>query len=129
KSYTLYPEMKKYLENRYAGRVEGKAPRIDRQKAGEEVIDGHKTVKYRVTITDEQSGSHTGLIWEAKDLQNFVIRAEFEEKDALMVMELKNVRLVSPPASVFNIPQDYVKSGNMMELMMEGAESEDGDKK
>lgn len=128
KSYTLYPEMKKYLENRYAGQVDGKAPRIDKQKVGEEVIDGHKTVKYRVTYTDEQSGAHTGHIWEARDLQNFVIRAEFEEKDALMVMELKNVKLVSPPASVFNIPQDFVKSGNMMELMMEGAQSKDDEK-
>lgn len=129
KSYVLYPEMKKYLENRYAGRVDGKAPRIDKQKVGEEVIDGHKTVKYRVTYTDEQSGAHTGLIWEARDLQNFVIRAEFEEKDALMVMEFKNVRLVSPPASLFNIPQDFVKSGNMMELMMEGGQPDTGEQK
>lgn len=118
KSYTLYPEMKKYLEAELTP-SEVERPKITKERLGEETVDGKRCVKYRVAITEKDGSSHTGLIWEARDLADFVIRSEFEEKDYKHVMELKNLKLVTPQASLFQIPGDYVKAANFMELFAE----------
>ena len=119
KSYTLYPEMKKYLEAELTP-GEGERPKNTKERLGRKAGDGKRCVKYRVTITEKDGSSHTGLIWEARDLADFIIRSEFEEKDYRHVMELKNLKLVTPQASLFQIPGDYVKAANFMELFAEG---------
>lgn len=115
KSYTLYPEVKKYLEVTLTP-SEMERPKVVKERLGEETVDGKRCVKYRVTITEKGGPAHEGLIWEARDFANFIIRSEFEEKDYRHVMELKNLRLVSPPPSLFQIPRDYVRAGSFVEV-------------
>ncbi|MBI5345377.1 MAG: hypothetical protein HZB83_08625, partial [Deltaproteobacteria bacterium] len=124
KTYTLYPDMKKYIEHTVekGGR---KKPQMDKERLGIDTIDGRRADKYRVTFTDDRGNRHQGLIWEANDIENFVIRAEFEEEGTMQVMELKNVRPGSPPPALFQIPEDYVRAGSFIELMMQDANRPD----
>ena len=123
--YAVYPDMKKYVE-REATEADGAVPRVEKLKVGEEVVDGHKTDKYRVTITSD-SVTSTGFYWEAKDLGGFVVKVLFENKDGKGVLEFKNIRLATPPASLFQIPQDYVRAASFMELMGAAPVQDNGD--
>jgi len=116
--YIVYPEKKKYLELTVT-EEEADKPKIEKRKIGSETIDGHPCDKYEIKITYKDGTVEDGLLWEAKDLDRFVIRAEMENKDAKSVVELKNVKLVSPPKSLFEIPQGFVKAASMMEIFME----------
>lgn len=117
--YNLYPEKNKYVEMAIKEGEVGEKPKIEKQKIGAETIDGHPCDKYKIKITDKDGRVEEGYLWEAKDLDRFVIRAEMENKDGKSIIELKNVKLISPPKSLFEVPQGYVKAGSMMEIMME----------
>lgn len=118
KNYTLYPDLKKYMEQNV---VENEAdkPKMTKKKIGEEVVDGHKCDKYQVELTATDGKTFQGLIWEAKDLKGFVIKSEFEDGNAKQMMELKNVKLVTPPASLFEVPKDYTVAAGFLDLMSE----------
>ncbi|MEK7773369.1 MAG: GNA1162 family protein [Deltaproteobacteria bacterium] len=117
KSYVLYPEMKRYMEKELV-RSRGEGVKIERRRLGEETIDGHRCVKYGVRITENSGSAHNGTSWEAKDLGGFLIRYESEEQGVRFVMELKNVRLVSPPEALFIISDDYTRAESMMDIFM-----------
>ncbi|MBI5827283.1 MAG: DUF799 family lipoprotein [Deltaproteobacteria bacterium] len=115
KAYILYPEMKRYLEKELV-RARGEDVRIERRRLGEETIDGHRCVKYAVRITANDGSVHNGTMWEARDLGGFLIRYESEEQGVRVVIELKNVRLVSPPEALFIISDDYTRADSMMDI-------------
>ena len=121
--YTLYPDKNKYMEIPIK-KEKGDMPKVDKKKIGEEKIDGHPCDKYKVKITEKDGTVEEGLLWEAKDLDRFVIRAEMEDKDAKSVIEMKNVKLISPPNALFEVPQGYIKASGMMEIFMEEGPSE-----
>lgn len=118
KNYTLYPDLKKYMDIKVI-EDDAEEPKVTRKKLGEEVVDGHKCDKYQVELTDTDGKPFQGLIWEAKDLDGFVIRTEFEDGSSRQTMELKNVKLVTPPASLFEVPKDYTLSAGFLDLMSE----------
>ncbi len=124
-SYMLFHGPKKYSVQKEKQGKAGLKPKIDREKAGEETVGGHPSVKYKVTVTDADDGSvHHGYIWEAKDLGGFVVRTEFEEQGSKSITEFKNIVLKSPAAELFNVPKDYTKTGGMMDMMMKDAEKD-----
>jgi hypothetical protein len=112
--FTLYPDLKRYFEHEA---VEGRAPKVAKERVGEEPVDGRICDKFRVTVTEGGKGARAGFIWEARELDRFVVRAEFEEEGARSVMEVRNVRFASPPAELFEIPPDYAKAASFMDLM------------
>jgi len=116
--YTLYPDKNKYMEMPIK-EEKGDMPKVEKKKVGEEKIDDHPCDKFQVKITYKNGTVDEGYLWEAKDLDRFVIRAEMENKDAKTVVEMKNIKLVSPPKALFEAPQGYKKAANMMELFME----------
>jgi hypothetical protein len=122
--YILYPDKNKYMELIIKKDDEGEKPKIEKKKIGTEKIDGHPCDKYQVTITYKDGTREEGLLWEATDLGRFVIRAEMENKDAKTVVELKNIKLISPPKVLFEVPQGYIKASGMMEIFMEGRPSD-----
>ena len=117
--YIVYPDKHKYMELTIKEEDEGEKPKIEKKKIGAEKIDGHPCDKYQVKITYKDGTIEEGLLWEAKDLDRFVIRAEMENKDGKSIVEMKNVKLVSPPKSLFEVPQGHIKAGSMMEIFME----------
>ena len=70
-----------------------KKPHIEKTKVGSEVIDGHPTDKYRVTMTYKNGRTEEGFIWNARDLEEMTIRSEIENKDSRVRTELKNISL------------------------------------
>lgn len=120
-SYILYPDKNKYIEQEEIKGIEEKEelPKIEKRKVGTETVDGHPCDKYEIKITYKDGKSEGGLLWEATDLDRFIIKSEMENADAKTVIEMKNVKLGSPSITLFEVPQGYVKASGMMEIMMD----------
>ncbi len=120
-SYTLYPNAKRYLARSEAAdnKDQKEMPVIEKKRIGSEVIDKHRTDKYKVMIRYRNGRVEEGFIWNAKDLDELTIRSEVENSDCRTTMEFKNIVLKTPAASLFEVPSDYTEAQNAMELMMD----------
>jgi hypothetical protein len=123
-SYTLYPNVKKYIVHTDAEEREEK-PKVEKTKVGTEKIDGHPCDKYRVVITYKGERPQEGFIWNARDLGGMTIKSEVENADFKVSTTLQKIVLKSSPPSVFEIPAGYTQAKDFMELMMSG---QSGDK-
>lgn len=103
-------------------------PRVvmEKKKIGSETMDGHPCIKYDTVFyfKDKPAEKYQATIWEAQDLGGLPIRNEVimpEGKrmggQGKMVSELKEIKVGAANASMFEIPKDYKKVDNMMELM------------
>jgi hypothetical protein len=119
KSFTLYPNAKKYIEHTEA-EDQGEKPKVQKTKVGTETIDGHPCDKYKVVITYKSEKPQEGFIWNAKDLGGMTIKSEVENGDFKITTTLQKIVLKSSPASVFEIPAGYTQAKDFMELMMSG---------
>ena len=113
-SFVIYSKLKAwYLDKQLQGLAVGEElpPKIERTKVGEETVLGHKCVKYKVVVTDQTGGkfSFHGTRWEALDLNNFPIKNVLEEEGMTVTTIFKDVKLVDPPASLFEPPAEYKK--------------------
>jgi hypothetical protein len=115
-SYTLYPDLRRYLIHTEADMIYER-PRVEKTIVGREFIGKHPTDKYRVRITYKDGKVDEGFIWNAIDLENMTIKSEVENKDIRVTMELRNIVLRAPPASLFEIPAGYVEAKGYMDLM------------
>ena len=128
-SYTLYPIKKKYIvhqDDETNAKTDAKddhffeVPKIEKEKVGSEIIDGHPTDKYRVKVIYKNGDMHQGYYWNAKDLDGMTIKSEVKSDDFTQTILLKNIKLGTPPAALFEIPSGYVEAKGFMELMMKG---------
>jgi hypothetical protein len=117
RNVTLYPDLKKYMEHE-AIEKEAKEPKLTKKKVGEEVVDGRKCDKFQVEVTSEGK-TIQGYVWEPKDIKDFIIKSEFQSDDFKQTMELKNVKLATPPTSLFEVPRDYAMAASFIDLMSE----------
>ena len=126
-TWQLFPKSMKYVE-RPIGTQEGppvvnpKDIKIDTEKLGEETIDGHPCVKWKVTMTTPDAKSVTYYSWGAQDLDNFEIKKEFTgTANESTVFEYSNIALGDPDKSVFEIPAGYTQApeSEMNALMMQ----------
>ncbi len=118
-SYTLYPNSRKYMTHtptEGSGSPQEK-PLIQKKKVGSEIIDGHPTDKYKVTITYNNGRKEEGFFWNARDLDDMTIRSEVENKDSRVTTELKSILLKRPAAELFEIPAGYTEAQGFMDLM------------
>jgi hypothetical protein len=99
---------------------------MEKKKVGSETIDSHSCVKYDVIYyhKDKPSEKYQGTIWEAQDLGGLVIRYETAVPEnkrgggpAKVVTEFKEIKVGAAQASMFEVPSNYRKVSNMMELM------------
>lgn len=99
---------------------------IEKKQIGSETIDGHPCTKYDSVfyLKDRPTEKYKATIWEAKDLGGLAIRNETTLPPGKMgpgerkfVTELKDVKLGAAKASMFEVPKDYRKVNNMMEMM------------
>lgn len=123
KTYSIYPARKKYIisEETDDGYYQGTDEKPDIQKTfvGNEVVDGHPTKKYKVSISYRNEGVQEGFIWNATDLDDMTIQTVIETPQAKVTTLLKNVVLATPAADLFEIPADYSETNNYMELIMQ----------
>jgi len=99
---------------------------IEKKQIGAETIDGHPCTKYDSVfyMKDNPSEKYKAVLWEAKDLEGLIIRNETTLPPGKMggaerkvVTELKDVKIGAAQASMFEVPKDYRKVENMMEMM------------
>jgi hypothetical protein len=121
KTYSLYPNRKKYMiseetdEGYYTGHDE--KPDMKRTFVGNEVVDGHPTEKYAISISYQDEGIQEGFVWNATDLDGMTIKSEFENASVKSTTLLTNIDLSTPAATLFDIPTDFTETDNFMELM------------
>jgi hypothetical protein len=122
KTYSIYPGKKKYMVSRETdeGYYEGYDEKPDMKKTfvGKEVIDGHPTEKYAISITFKDEGLQEGFVWIATDLKGMTIKSEIENPSAKSTTLLTNIDLSTPAATLFEIPVGFTETGNFMELIM-----------
>ncbi len=119
-SYTLYPDVKKYLVHRETGKEDSQdRPKVEKILIRSEVVGGHSTDKYRVKIIYKDGTAEEGFIWNARDLDGMTIKSEVESKDSRVRTEMKNIVLKTPAGSLFEIPADYTEAKDLLELMVD----------
>ncbi len=114
--YTLYPNNQKYMVHTDKDEV-GEKPKVEKTKVGNEMIDNHPTVKYKVIITPKDGKSQEGFIWNATDLDGMTIKSEVENKDYKITTQVRHIILKTPRASLFEIPAGYTEAKGFMDLM------------
>jgi hypothetical protein len=100
--WTLFPDQRSYIE------IEEKKQEPQKEFLGIETLEGHLCNKYRVSLTGPQ-GRYSGLQWEAIDLDNMPIRQEYQKKDQVLLIELKNINVTRLDDELFEIPPGYRK--------------------
>jgi hypothetical protein len=130
-NWQLFPKSMKYVETPIkpvTDTSEGapllinpKDVKVQSEKLGEETIDGHPCIKWKVTTTMPDGKPFVYYSWGAQDLDNFAIKKEFEMTPGeSVVIEYMNVVLGDPDSSVFEIPAGYAPApeSEMNALMM-----------
>jgi hypothetical protein len=114
--YTLYPNVRRYLVHTIEEQARTK-PRVEKVHIGRELVAGHPTDKFRVSIAYQDGRHEEGLIWNARDLDGMTIRSEVENKDDRVTAELEKIVLRTPPAHLFEIPAGFTEAQGFMDLM------------
>jgi hypothetical protein len=136
-SYSLFPAKKKYMLNEENGddgdAGEMAAPTIE--DLGSEVVDGIECAKKRILMSEDGAVSEL-LVWlspKHKDMPvKMTVNANMPAESGMPAMPMlttilfKNYDFGTPEASLFDVPGDYAKIDNMMEIMMEGAGGMEG---
>jgi hypothetical protein len=119
--WTLNPEKKLYMERPFNEKEMEQATKkiIDSRNEkvlGTEKVNGFKCTKKEVETTVEFMGfkrTVKTIVWMSKRL-DMPIRTKSQDGS---MTELKNIKKGSPSSKYFEIPKEYKKVSNMMELM------------
>lgn len=120
-AWTLNPEKKRYLERPFNEKEMEQATKkiIDSRNEkvlGTENVNGFKCTKKEVETTVEFMGykrTDKTIVWVSKRLD---MPVRTKSQDGSMT-ELRNIKKGSPAGKYFEIPKEYKKVSNMMELM------------
>ena len=122
KSYIIYPGMKAYAEmplSKAQADAAKKEAKIQTTEEGKETVDGHPTVKNKVTITDDEGKTHEMTVWNATDLKDFPVKMAMTASGANIEVLYKDVKFSKPDAALFEPPSDYEKFTNVQEMVMQ----------
>jgi len=119
--WTLNPEKKLYMEKPFNEKEMEQATKkiIDSRNEkvlGTENVNGFKCTKKEVETTVEFMGfkrTTKTIVWISERL-DMPIRTQSQDGS---MTELRNIKEGSPASKYFEIPQEYKKASNMMELM------------
>lgn len=127
KMYTIMKNVKLYMEqdlefdkeslmfevspeNKYKDRKDIK---VEKVKHGDEIIEGHHTVKYEIkaALTDQKGAEKRVLeqysIWVADDINEMPVRYEFEQKNGKRVITYSDIKNEPIDPSLFSLPEEY----------------------
>jgi len=124
----LYPNIKSYAEMpvpKSADGAEKKEPKIEKKELGKETVDGHPTVKNKVTITSDGK-PHEMTVWNATDMKDFPVKLTMTESGNTVELLYKNIKLAKPDAKLFEAPSDFKKYDTFQQLMMENMQKMTG---
>jgi len=108
-NWIIYPQVKAYIDDTLEiPGLEGQfdLPKIEKEKIGDEIVEGHKCVKYKVRVHCFM-GDLDGTRWEADDLRALPIKTIIAEDKVTFTTVLKDVKFAVPPQGVFTVPKGY----------------------
>lgn len=79
----------------------------DKKFIANETVDGHPAKKYSVTILRGGKNEAAGFVWEATDMNNFLIKHQSADLETTTVW--KNIKTGSVSDSLFEVPAGYTK--------------------
>lgn len=124
KTYVIYPGLKAFCAMPIDEPVGGDAttdeppPTIEKKELGKETVDGHPCIKSLVTITPAKGETTEMVIWEATDLNHFVIQTEVKSGSDTITTTFKDVKLEKPAAAVFEPPAGFKEYRDVQSMMM-----------
>ena len=92
--------------------------RIQREKVGQETVNGYQADKWRITATAMGQKS-TSYEWITREFGLMPVRTESDG----VIQEMRNIKPGKPEASLFEIPKGYARDTameNMMKSLMGG---------
>jgi hypothetical protein len=98
-----------------AGAMLGDAFKITREKVGTETVSGYHTEKFKVTYTANIMGHSKPTIITEWTAEEFDIPVRMEADDG--TVEMRNIKVGAPDASLFEIPAGYTKNTQFEEMM------------
>jgi hypothetical protein len=92
-------------------RLEGE---VSREAIGREILHGHPTTVYRITVKTVEGGTAVYYQWLATDIR-FPLR--LARKDSDWLTEFTNVRLTHLSNSLFRLPRNYQPVGEKVPVV------------
>ena len=93
------------------------APKRKLENLGSETVNGYQTEKFRVITMVNMMGqtyTMTHYEWMAKE---FDVPLRTQDENGGQTMEIRNIKVGAPDASVFEIPAGYKKNTQFEEMM------------
>jgi hypothetical protein len=114
-SWMVMPSQNMYIETPMReGGADGSGYKVEKSEiVGEETVDGVKTTKSKVIMSDDKGNKFGGFMWATKD--GIQIKMDAISVDASkgakmrMKMELKNLQIGKQDPKLFEIPAGYTK--------------------
>jgi hypothetical protein len=94
-----------------------KPGKMERTRIGQENMEGHPCVKYRVVALDDQGKRHEATVWNATDMRDFPVCVATREGTDTVIMRFRQVQFVRPDAATFESPAGFTESASIEALM------------
>jgi len=117
--YIIYPGLQSYAQMAIPDKatVTNGAFKVETTELGKETVDGHPCVENKVVVTDDKNATHEYTVWNATDLKKFPVKIAHVEQGNEITMTFKNLALVKPAATAFDLPAGYTKYDNIQTMM------------
>jgi hypothetical protein len=91
--------------------------RVEKKVVGKEKVGIYACEKTKVVVRADSGEKHEAVVWYAKELNNFPVRIQFDQPDASVVMEYRDVKLAAPARKDFEAPSGFARYTNAEQLM------------
>ncbi|MCU0786024.1 MAG: DUF4412 domain-containing protein [Verrucomicrobia bacterium] len=119
-THIIFPGLQSYVNlplSKEDAEMFEKDPKIEKTALGKETIDGHPCVKNKIVITDANGQKDEAILWNATDLKGFPVQIQTKEKDDIVMLRYKDVKLIRPDAKEFETPASFKEYGDVQALM------------
>jgi hypothetical protein len=119
-SFVIYPEVKAYVKLALgddASRGKGGSVQARREPQGKETLDGRSCDKVLVTIGDAKGPIFQATLWEDAAQKNFPAQIKTMDKENVMLMKFKDVKLAPAEAALFEVPKGLTEYKDPQALM------------
>ena len=84
-----------------------------------EAVEGHPCRQELATVAMSDGSSANFRVWRAMDLKHFPVRISVVTTATPFVLNLSSIRLESPPADVFTLPEGFTRYASADAMMAE----------
>jgi hypothetical protein len=116
----IYPSLHAYAESPISN---AEAADMDKKYTmqattiSDEVMDGHRCTKNKVTFTTDGGQKREAVVWNALDLQKFPLQIEMNSDEGKTSIHFRNVQLAKPEAKLFEAPIGFAKEPSTEKLL------------